>query len=300
MEVIPVPATDRQKPMRDTRTRTYFIFDTRLEESTLHSGLDNLIRNHWRKLGGRIVSRPGDEDGLLEYHVPETFDGENKYKLFEWSSTEFDHVIDKSAPLRFFHDTPAADRGVTILHSLKEVDDLVRPATWPIDRLDEPVGGAPLLFVHLSLFTDATVVALSYPHALSDQLGVANIMRAWFGLAYKNETPPEMIGYNEDVLSSSTTKKDYADYPPNEIHRKGLTRVRNKWEYFFVILGFILEFVFYRTEQSHIVFFPRPMLDGLKERYRKELTEQYGSDPGLSCGDILNAILSKVGFTPLL
>lgn len=297
MEVIPVPATDQQKPIDNIRTRTFFIFDTRLDESTLRSGLDDLIRNHWRKLGGRLVARPGDKNGSSwEYHVPETFDekDDSKYKLFEWSSTEFEHVIDKSAPLRFFHDAPAPDKGVAILHSIKEVDDLVRPATWPFGRADEPAGGAPLLYVHLSLFADATVLALSWPHVLADQMGIANVMRAWFGLAYKNETPPEMIGYNEDVLSSSTAKKDYADYPPHDIHRKGCSRVRNKWEYFFVVLGFIPELALNRTEQSRIVFFPRPMLDALKERYRRELTEEYGVEPEISNGDIINAVLTKV------
>lgn len=302
MEVIPVPATDQQKPIGSIRTRTFFIFDTRLDESTLRSGLDDLIRNHWRKLGGRLVARPIDKKtgSAWEYHVPETFDqDDSKYKLFEWSSTEFEHVIDKSAPLRFFHDAPDANKGVTILNSIQEVDELVRPATWPLGRVDEPAaaapgGGAPLLYVHLSLFTDATVVALSWPHVLADQMGIANIMRAWFDLAYKNEQPPKMIGYNEDILSSSTTKREYADYPAHEIYRKGCSRVRNKWEYFFVVLGFIPELALNRTEQSRIVFFPRPMLDALKERYRKELTEESGVDPEISNGDIINAILTKV------
>lgn len=299
MEVIPVPATDQQKPIPNIRTRSFFIFDTRLDEPTLRSGLDDLIRNHWRKLGGRLVARTGDKN--WEYRVPETFDAdESKYKLFEWSSTEFDHVIDKCTPLQFFHNVPSADKGVTLLHSCKEVDNIVRPATWPHDREDEPAAGAPLLFVHLSLFTDATVVALGWPHMLADQMGVANIVRAWFDLCYKNETPPEMLGYNEDVLSSSTAKKDYADHPPNEIHRKGCSRVRNKWEYIFIIMGFIPELAFNRKEQSRIVFFPRPMLDALKERYRKELTEQYGVDPEISNGDIINAILTKVGLAPLV
>jgi hypothetical protein len=129
MEVIPVMATDQQKPIHNIRTRTFFIFDVRLDESTLQSGLDNLIRNHWRKLGARLFTRPGDKNGLLEYRLPKTFD--SGYHLFEWSSTEFNHSISNSAPLRFFHDPPAVEKGVTLLHSLKDVDTVVRPPTWP-------------------------------------------------------------------------------------------------------------------------------------------------------------------------
>ncbi|EEA22102.1 hypothetical protein TMatcc_008472 [Talaromyces marneffei ATCC 18224] len=290
MEVIHVPPTDQQKPVNNIRTRTIFIVDSRLDEPTLRSGLDDLIRNHWRKLGARLFTRPGDKNGLLEYRLPKTFDPD--YQLFEWSATEYDHVIDKSTSLKFFNDPPAAEQGVTLLPSIKDVDSVVRPSTWPFEIKDEPAGGAPLLYVHLSLYTDATVIALGLPHVLADQMGVANIMRAWFELAYKNTTPPEMIGYNEDIFQTPTTKK-YAEYPHNEIYRKGKTKLRNGWEYIFVIMGFLPELIFNRTERQHIVFFPMPMLDGLKERYRKELTAQYGADPGLSTGDIVSAILTK-------
>jgi hypothetical protein len=179
------------------------------------------------------------------------------------------------------------------LDSIKDVDNVVRPPTWPFERKDEPASGAPLLYVHLSLYTDATVIALGLPHVLADQMGVANIMRAWFGLAYENTTPPEMTGYNEDVFQTPTTKA-YAEYPHQESYRKGKSKVRNGWEYIFVIMGFLPELIFNRTEREHMVFFPRPMLDGLKERYRKELTAQYGADPGLSTGDVVSAILTKV------
>lgn len=292
MEVIPVNPTDQQKPVDNIRTRTFFIVDSRLDESVLRSGLDDLIRNHWRKLGARLFTRPGNnKHGLLEYRLPKTFDDD--YQLFEWSATEYDHVIDKSDHLGFFNDPPAAEKGVTLLDSIKDIDKFVRPSTWPFERKDEPASGVPLLYVHLSLYTDATVIALGLPHVLADQMGVANIMRAWLGLAYENTAPPEMIGYNEDVFQTPTTK-DYADYPHNEIYRKGKTKVRNGWEYIFVIMGFLPELMLHRTERQRIVFFPRPMLDGLKERYRKELTAQYGADPGLSTGDVVSAILTKV------
>lgn len=299
MEVIPVIATDQQKPVNNIRTRTFFIVDSRLDEPTLRSGLDDLIRNHWRKLGARLFTRPGDnKHGFLEYRLPQTFDDD--YQLFEWSATEYEHVIDKSAHLKFFNDPPAAEKGVTLLDSIKDVDKVVRPSTWPFERKDEPVSsGAPLLYVHLSLYTDATVIALGLPHVLADQMGVANIMRAWFGLTYENTTPPEMIGYNEDIFQTPTTK-NYADYPHKKIYRKGKTKVRNGWEYIFVIMGFLPELILNRTERQHIMFLPRPMLEGLKERYRKELTAQYGADPGLSTGDVVSAILTKVASPCLL
>lgn len=297
MEVIPVSLTYQQKPIHNIRTRTLFIVDSRLDELVLRSGLDDLIRNHWRKLGARLFTRAGSKNGFLEYRLPKTFDDD--YKLFEWSATEYDHGIDESAHLGFLNDPPAAEKGVTLLDSIIDVDKAVRPSTWPFERKDEPASGVPLLYVHLSLYTDATVIALGLPHVLADQMGVANIMRAWFGLAYENTPPPEMIGYNEDIFQTPTTK-DYADYPHNQMYRKGKSKIRNAWEYIFVIIGFLPELIFNRMERQHIVFLPRLMLERLKEQYRKELTAQYGAEPGLSGSDIVSAILIKVCSTSLL
>lgn len=285
MEVIPASPNDQQKPISNIRTRTFFILEDRLDESILKTALDRLIRDHWRKLGARLVARA--KDGLLEYHLPQTFDED--YILFEWSSTDFGHSIDKCPELSFFNLPPPAEDGITLLPAIENVDKVVRPSTWPYERKDEPPN-APLLYVHLSLFTDATVIALSFPHALCDQYGVGNIMRAWLGIT-KGIDPPAMVGQNEDVLSGG---KPYNDYPKEEICRKGYVRVRRTLEYPLVIMGFLTDLILHRSEAPHIVYFPRPFLQSLRDRYSKELTEKYGADPGLGSGDIILAILTKV------
>lgn len=50
----------------------------------------------------------------------------------------------------------------------------------------------PLLYVHLSHFANATVIAISCPHVVADQFGKVNIVKAWVGLI-EDETPPPMI-----------------------------------------------------------------------------------------------------------
>jgi hypothetical protein len=284
MEVISIPLTDQQKPVSNIRTRTFFILDDRLDEDILKNALDRLIRDHWRKLGARLVTRPKDK--LLEYHLPQTF-GE-KYVLFKWSSEEYDHSIDKVVPLL---KTPPPEKGVALLPPVDSIDSLLRPADWPFEQKDEPPN-APLLYIHLSLFTDATAIAISCPHAVADQFGMANIVKAWLGLT-RGEAPPSMVGYNEDVLANG---KSYADYPKEKVFRKGRIRVRRHMEYFFVVLGFIPELVVNRKESSHTVFFPLPLVQSLRERHSKMLAEKYGVDPGISNGDILTGILTKVCF----
>ncbi|KAJ9132457.1 Chloramphenicol acetyltransferase-like domain protein [Pleurostoma richardsiae] len=281
MEVIPVPPTDMQTPVRNIRTRTFFIVDDRLDEAALRNGLDRLIRDHWRKLGARLVTR--SKDGLFEYHLPQVF-SEN-YELFKWSSEEKDRPFDTVASAL---KPPAQEKGIALLPAMKTIDSWFRPADWPFHRADE-APDVPMLFLHVSLFTDATVIAISCPHILTDQLGMANIARAWMGILEGN-APPPMVGDKDDVLPG---QKPYAEYPKREIFRKGRMRVRRRFEYFFVVLGFIPEMVIDRVEESYTLFFPLPLVDSLRERYSKTLEEKYGASPDITNGDVLTGIITK-------
>ncbi|KAG5829696.1 hypothetical protein H9Q74_000215 [Fusarium xylarioides] len=82
MEIIPVSWSDQPNPIPNLRTRTFFITDHPLDEQILKNSLDELIRNHWRKLGARIFPSRGDT--RLEYRLPHVFPDD--YELFKWSS----------------------------------------------------------------------------------------------------------------------------------------------------------------------------------------------------------------------
>ncbi|KAI1855917.1 hypothetical protein JX265_012000 [Neoarthrinium moseri] len=280
MDVIQIPFENQIKPLHNIRTRTFFVLNDGLDEGLLKDGLDRLIREHWRKLGSRIVHRP--KDGRLEYHLPLAFD--HKHELYRWSSRNDHRSLSEATPSL---QALATEKTISILPSISSVDELFRPADWPLERKDEPPN-APLLFVHLTFFADATVVAISCPHVLADQFGLANIVKAWLGVI-EGKTPPPMVGHDEDVLA----KRPYSDYPKREVVRKGKMRVRRRGEYMFVLLGFMSEFVFHRREESHMVFFPLPLVNFLRARHSKSLEEKYGTSPGLSSGDIISAILLK-------
>lgn len=283
MEVLSVSLTDQQKPVDGVRTRTFFILDDCLDENILKNALDHLIRDHWRKLGARLVKRP--KDGLLEYHLPQTF-SEN-HVLFNWSSEEYNHSITKFTSVL---QRPPGN-GMILFPSVASIDKKFSPDHWPFERKDEPTN-APLLYVHLSLFPDATAIAISCPHVVVDQCGMANIMRAWLGLT-RGEDPPPMVGYNKDVLPN---EKLYTDCPKTEVFRKGRPQVRRKMDYIFIILGFIPDMLLNPRERSYVLFVPLPLVQSLRERCSKTLKEKYGIDPCLSSGDILTAILMKVCF----
>jgi hypothetical protein len=281
MEVIALLPTDQLKPVDKIRTRTFFIVDEQLDEDILRIALDRLIRDHWRKLGARLFKRP--RDAVLEWHLPKTF-GE-KYDLFRWSSKEYNHSIDKTGLPK---STPP-EQGVVLLPPLEVFDKWFRPSDWPFEQKDEP--NAPLLHVHMSTFTDdTTVIAISCPHMVGDQYGMANIMKAWLGLA-KGKMPPAMVGFNEDVIPKG---KEYSEYQKEEIVRKGRIRVRRTGEYPVLVLGAIAELIIRPKEENYTLFVPVPVVESLKKRYTKVLKEKYGTDPGLTNGDILTGVVMKV------
>ncbi|KAK4099721.1 hypothetical protein N658DRAFT_508539 [Parathielavia hyrcaniae] len=283
MEVIPIPALDNMSVFRRIRVRTFFILDDRLDEAKLHDALTRLIRDHWRKLGARIVM--GKDKWRPVYHLPKVFD--DNYELFRWSVEDSDSPFDEAAADLQLK-TAKPEGGVAVLPSVEVVDTLFRPQHWPLTLDAEP--DAPLLFVHLSLFADATVITISYPHILADQLGLANILKAWLGLV-DGKVPPPMVGYNEDILPG---QKPFAQYPKSETFKKGRHRVRRPFEYLFVLLGLIWWIMLEPKEETAAIFFPIPLLQSLRQRHAASLSEKDGASSDLTNGDIISGIMTKL------
>ncbi|KAK9257589.1 hypothetical protein V1519DRAFT_481853 [Lipomyces tetrasporus] len=278
MEIIPVALTDQLKPINIIRTRTCFILDKRLNAKILKDALDQLIRNHWRKLGARLVSRVNDK--RLEYHLPEIFDDE--YVLFNWSSGEDDKSF---CEITSFLDVPDV-KGVSLLPPVDAIEEAFIPSSWPTSRKDE-MPSAPLLYVHLTFAAYGTVVATSLPHTVADQYGLSNILKGWLGLA-EGKVPPPMVGYSDDALPKS---KAYAAIPEERGLQKGTNAGPTKNG---ALLGLIPDIMAYKEESAHILFFSRSLIQSLHERHQKVLNRKYGPNIGISEGDILTGIITKV------
>ena len=286
METIPVLPLDLIRPIRNIRTRTFFILDDRLDQDKLRNALSVLIRDHWRKLGARLVGKA--KTGPLVYQLPKVLPED--YQLFRWTSKDNDFPIDDVCPS--LAPNPGLSKSeqseVRMLPLTDSVDELFRPSDWPLHLADEV--DAPLLLFHVSLFTNSTVLAISMTHILGDQLGVANILRASLGLI-NGVVPPPMLGYDDDILPG---KKPFADYPKNKTYQKGKMHVRRPLEYLFVILPYIPELVLHPKEESTVLLFPLSVIQSLRERHIKMLTEKDGTSPDeITNGDILSAIMTK-------
>ena len=58
-----------------------------------------------------------------------------------------------------------------------------------------------MLSLHVTSFTDATLVALSWSHVLMDVMGQRALLHAWsLVLAEKDSEVPKMLGAHEDAV----------------------------------------------------------------------------------------------------
>ncbi|KAK4185305.1 hypothetical protein QBC35DRAFT_389803 [Podospora australis] len=286
IEIIPVYATDRNEAFRYSRVRTFFLLDNQADEIRLKDALTRLIRNHWRKIGARLVGKTQEDPEPLDYHLPKQF--ADDYELFRWSSTSYDKSIDDVIKTGF-RPTPA-EEGVTVWPSVNEFDTLFRPSSWPFTHREAP--NLPMLLVHITNFHDATVIAISHPHAFADQLGLSNIVKAWIGML-EGKAPPPMVGYDEDVLPG---QKPFESYPKSETYKKGRMHMRYFWEYFFVLLRFIPELVFHPKETKQLLFFPIEMVEKLRTKWTEdeELGKKFKEAGELTTADILSGLLLKL------
>lgn len=286
MEIIPVSWSDQPNPIPNLRTRTFFITDHPLDEQILKNGLNKLIRNHWRKLGARLF--PSHGDTRLEYRLPHAFPDD--YELFKWSSVSAGYSYGETYELsKILH----PGDGVAFLPNMETIDARLRPQDWPYERKDEPPN-SPLLYVHLTKFSDGAVLAMSVPHVFADQGGLANIVKAWLAVI-EGKTPPGMTGYKDDVLEGE--KLSNGDV--NQDERIGRMRIRSKKDQTLVIGRIALDLVKDRKEESRLVFLPIQVVQSLRDKARERLDGKHILANEISNGDIITAIFTKVDYQRL-
>ncbi|CZR47962.1 uncharacterized protein FPRO_13631 [Fusarium proliferatum ET1] len=281
MEIMPVSWSDQPNPIPNLRTRTFFITDNPLDEQVLKTGLDKLIRNHWRKLGARIFPSRGDT--RLEYHLPHVFPDD--YELFKWSSVSAGYSYGETYELsKVLHPGDC----VAFLPDMETIDARLRPKDWPYERKDEPPN-SPLLYVHLTKFSDGAALAISVPHVFADQGGLANIIKAWLAVI-DGKTPPEMTGYKDDVLGSE--KLSNIEAGPGD--RIGRMRIRSIKDQALVIGRIALDLIKDRREESRLVFLPIKVVQNLRDKARERSAGKHVLASEISNGDIITAIFTKL------
>lgn len=276
--VIPLDPKDQWKPIHNIRLLTFFVIRQQLDVALLRTSLDTLIRKHLPILGARIKAT--GQHGSLEYHQPNDFAA--KYKLFEWSDAtsnasmntvlEPEDAVDTAETIRFCPAIPSVER-----HWY--------PPTWPVERKFEKPD-SPLLFVHVTQYPDAAVLAVNLPHAVSDMNGFASFMRAWLTVARGN-APESFLELKPGQLNGPP------DLPDAELRKPGTYRLCTKKERVQIVAPFIPELIFSKEDRS-TVFFPASLVESLRTRLAAGLKAKHGGEMPLSNGDVVSGLCLKV------
>jgi hypothetical protein len=151
-------------------------------------------------------------------------------------------------------------------------------------------GDTPQISVHITSFSDATLVGLSWPHTLMDVMGQQNLLRAWsLVLADRHTEVPPVLGARQDALCDLT---DNASQAPEEYilkakQLKGLSLVkfgaRFAWD---MLTG--------PAPKTQTIYLPKDVVAKLRVQAEKGVPVSnddggMGEKPFISDGDILTA-----------
>ncbi|KAJ5135663.1 BCL5p [Penicillium bovifimosum] len=277
--LIPLEPIDQWVPINNVRSILFMVIREILNEEAMRDALGHLIRDHLPILGARLEAN--STNGDLAYRLPDSFTAD--YKLFQWSN----QIVDSSlAAANLLPESPQADSGPFYgPWSVPELEDKWTPSTWPKERkFEEP--DTPLLLVHIVKYTDATVVTLSLPHAVSDQMGFASLITAWLQII-KGETPAEFLQLRPGALDGPKLSK-------KELRRKGTYRIMNNLEKTRYIMGLLPDLILNPEETRRMLFLPVKLVESLRDRHTQALKSEFGEDTvPLTSGDIVTALLTK-------
>lgn len=277
IQIIPLKPLDQWRPLENVRSLLFLVVREVLNEEAMREALDRLIRDHLPILGARIELKKSD----LAYRLPKTFPP--SYRLFEWSSNAVDSSLEDT---NLLPRGPQPTSGPSFAPAnILEMEKEWTPSNWPIERKYEQPN-ACLLFVHITKYTNGTIVALNIPHVVCDQLGFASLINAWMNLL-NGETPPQFIELPLDAL-------DGPNLSQKELQEKGRYRVLSSREQITKILPFIPGFVRDSKELRKTLFLPIELVDDLRERCMTTVKAKYGQDAAqISNADVISAILAK-------
>ena len=148
----------------------------------------------------------------------------------------------------------------------------------------------PGLSLHVTSFTDATFVTLSWSHIFFDALGRQSLFQAWLAvLDGREEDVPECIPYEEDPVVGIAGDAKPEDHV---LYKYALTGI---WALLFV-LSFIYELLVHRKDSGRIVRLPGSWVDELREGAMEDLRAKGvpEKDAFLTHGDVLLAFWCKI------
>lgn len=309
-EIFPVHLIDQAAIVRSSIINYTFHYDSVLDANRLRDTLLELIQiGDWRKLGGRLrlnvsaqslcgfdssslfLTRPQPQGkGLLEIHVPRHFSPARPAIRFSHVNFPFDinsHPTASKLP-RETGSTPSLYDGCRSFRSFGQ------PSTLPNNIKHYLTTDEPLLCLRVTSFTNSTLVAITFPHSITDAMGTADILKAWSSVL-RGESVKSVLGARDDVLAGTGTKFDEKAkgkfvFEDHQARGLGLLSflMRHTWD------------VLTRTNiTARHIYLPASIIAYLRRRAEDDLRLASGNDktPFISDGDIITAWGSKMVFS---
>ncbi|CZR65590.1 uncharacterized protein PAC_15490 [Phialocephala subalpina] len=201
-DVYPVHLLDNANDYRNLFMSYLFRFKDILDSDKLADSLTKLLEiGDWRKLGGRLRLK---EDGQLEIHVSQSFTTQRPAMAFThdtFSESIETHPLGRGLPQVSGTNSPSVQKLSTDLRPFAGSPSAPKTIKELIDR------DAPILSIHVTTFTDSTVVVISWPHVLMDAMGLQALMRNWsLVLNNKAASVSPVLGTQDDILQEADSQ----------------------------------------------------------------------------------------------
>ncbi|KAL3587656.1 hypothetical protein FPOAC2_13554 [Fusarium poae] len=275
-DVYPLHMLDNTKTLRSIVVTWTLRFDDVLDADKLHNALARLLdMSDWRKLGGRMRL---SEKGVAEIHVPRLFTADRPPVAFSCETHTMgieEHELAQTLPKATDELSIQRDPGDFLAFAARHD----APQT-PDDFLYYDV---PLLSLHVTAFTNATLVGLSWPHALMDVMGQQALLRAWsLVLAGREVDVPAVLGAREDALCAAADASGSAEeLKVAKQQLKGISLMRFG-------LRFAWDMVSGPAAEGRTIYMPASTLMALRQEAEGDLAVA-GEAPFISDGDVLTA-----------
>ncbi|KAJ5818542.1 hypothetical protein N7474_004133 [Penicillium riverlandense] len=281
-DIYPVHTLDDIKSNR-TYVDWLMVFNDVLDAKKLNDALSRLLDiGDWKKLGGRLRFRG---NGKLEIQSSSITGQPNVF----FTHDAFDVAIQE-------HPVAGQIPKATEAPSIQPIADDFRPfiARPNFPTFEELVRQKlPPISLHITTFSDATIVALVWPHLLMDASGVQALLAAWSSvLAGREGEVPMVLGARTDILRKAASTDGDGMPEEFELERKRLKGTS--------LLKFYLRIFWNRIweprRQRRIVFLPRSALTRMRTRVQQEIAESNQAldhTPFVSDGDIITAWITQ-------
>ncbi|RDA91799.1 hypothetical protein CP533_2804 [Ophiocordyceps camponoti-saundersi (nom. inval.)] len=271
-------------------------FNDVLDADRLHDSLARLLEiGDWRKLGGRLKLKISESymmqkgSGRLEVHAPKHFSTHRPAVTF--THDDFSGVPIDEHPIACRFPEPTDEPSI---QPILDFRPFLAPSDYPKTLQDMISRDLPQISLHITSFSNATLVAIAWPHTLMDAVGQQALLRSWsLVLAGREQDVPPILGAREDVL------KELEDEESEE-ERELLALEKNRLGMLgsiAMIMRFMWDKFWNPPLELRAIYLPSKTLNRLQTKAQKQISELpknpvYDSS-FVSEGDVLTAWIAQ-------